>query len=72
MTGKADKLVKGGKLKIEGFPFLENVEITTENRESMRDWITDRIFEYLGMEYEEAINIANRIVFEALSRHKLE
>jgi hypothetical protein len=72
MTGTADKLVKGGKLRIGEFPFLENVEITIENRETMRDWITDSIFEHLGTEYEEAINIANRIVFEALSRHKLE
>jgi hypothetical protein len=72
MTGTADRLAKDVKLKIEGFPFLENIEITDENHERMRGWITDRIFEHLGTEYEEAINIANRIVFEALSRHKLE
>lgn len=72
MTGTADSLAKGGKLKIEGFPFLENVEISPENRERMRGWLTDRIFEHLSIEYEEAINVANSIIFEALSRHKPE
>ena len=72
MTHKTDRSVKDYKTAVEGLPFLENVEITVENRERMRGWLTDRIFEHLSIEYEEAINVANIIILKALSRHKPE
>ena len=72
MTLTSDRSIKGEKLWIEGLPFLKKIEITVENSERMRTWLTDRIFEYLDTEYEEAINLADSIVFEALSQHKPE
>jgi hypothetical protein len=72
LTHMPDRFAKGEKTAIEGLPFLENVEITVENRERMRGWLTDRIFEHLSIEYEEAINVANIIILKALSRHKPE
>jgi len=72
LTLTSDRSIKSEKLWIGGPPFLKNIEITVENSERMRVWLTDRIFEYLDTEYEEAINLADSIVFEALSRRKPE
>ena len=53
-------------------PFLENVEITIENREKMKVWLTDNILENLSIEDEEAMYLAENIIFETLSQHNAE